>query len=72
MGMANSRELGHLKSELGSVGVREREWEERCGQLKEQVERLQRDNDTLREQHLTQVCTYTCMSLSVWNHLIED
>lgn len=57
MGMANSRELGHLKSELGSVGVRERGWEERCGQLREQVERLQRENDTLREQHLKQVGT---------------
>ena len=55
MGVANSRELGHLKSELGSVGVREREWEERCSQLRKQAEQLQRENDTLREQHLTQV-----------------
>ena len=55
MGMANSRELGHLKSELGSVGVREREWEERCGQMRKQVEQLQRENDTLREQHRSQV-----------------
>ncbi len=55
MGVANSRELGDLKSELGSVGVREREWEERCGQLRKQVEQLQRENDALREQHLTQV-----------------
>ena len=58
MGVANSRELGHLKSELGSVGIREREWEERCGELKGQVEQLQRENDSLREQHLTQVSTW--------------
>lgn len=68
MGVANSRELGHLKSELGSVGVRGREWEERCGQLKDQVERLQRENDTLREQHLTQVHIHT--SLSGFKYLI--
>jgi predicted nucleic acid-binding Zn-ribbon protein len=55
MGVANSRELGDLKSELGSVGVREREWGERCDQLRKQVEQLQRENDALRKQHLTQV-----------------
>ena len=75
MGVANSRELGHLKSELGSVGVREREWEERCGQMRKQVEQLQRENDILREQHRSQVtqnlilqsCMYSLIYLIATN-----
>ena len=53
--MANSMEMGHLKTELGSVSVKERAWQERCGQLENKVEQLTSENDTLREHHLTQV-----------------
>lgn len=61
--MANSREMGHLKMELGSVRDREREWRDGCGQLERRVEQLTRENDTLRAQHLAQV-SY-CNSLQV-------
>ena len=69
MGVANSHELGHLKSELGSVGVREREWEERCGQMRKQVEQLQRENDTLREQHRSQVTQNLILCIASMNTL---
>ena len=55
MGVANSREMGHLKTEFGSVCVREKEWRESCEQLERKVEQLTSENDTLREHHLSQV-----------------
>ena len=59
--MANSREMGHLKTELGSISVKEREWQERCGQLERKVEQLTSENDSLREHHLSQVYTSQIM-----------
>lgn len=53
--MANSREVGHLKTELGSVCTREKEWRNNCEELERRVEQLASENDALREHHLTQV-----------------
>ena len=55
LGVANSRQMGHLKTELGTVSEREREWRDGCGQLEKKVEQLAKENDSLRAQHLTQV-----------------
>ena len=54
--MSNSQEMGHLKSELGSVCQRESEWRRRCEEMERKMEQLSSENDTLREHHLTQVC----------------